>query len=162
MDDFDYIPGIVPSPFVSSAAPKLTEYEFPEVQQEKRTIQKNVVRPAPKTQVNKLVMAITFITAAIILLIMSTILMHLNNSIVANNKKITTLQSQIEQAEAENVRLNAAVNAAVSADKIQEYAVSVLGMQKAERYQIHYFEDRDGDKVVIADGKALNADMQDE
>jgi hypothetical protein len=24
-----------------------------------------------------------------------------------------------------------------------------------ERYQIHYFEDRDGDEVVVADGEAV-------
>ena len=162
MDDFDFIPGIVPSPFASSAAPKLTEYEFPEVQQEKKPIQKKVTKPAQNTQVNTFVMAITIIVSLIVLLGMATVLTYLNKSIVANSKTITALQTQIEQAEAENVRLNAAVSATVSADKIQEYAVSVLGMQKAERYQIHYFEDRDGDKVVIADGKALNADMQDE
>ena len=28
-------------------------------------------------------------------------------------------------------------------------------MHKLERYQIHYFENRDGDKVVVAGGKAV-------
>ena len=45
------------------------------------------------------------------------------------------------------------LNSSVSREKVDEYAVSVLGMQKVERYQIHYFENRDGDKVVMADGE---------
>ena len=34
-------------------------------------------------------------------------------------------------------------------------AASVLGMNKLERYQIHYFENRDADKVVIAGGEEV-------
>ena len=48
------------------------------------------------------------------------------------------------------------LNSSVSREKVEEYAVSVLGMQKLERYQIHYFENRDGDKVVMADGELCN------
>ena len=47
------------------------------------------------------------------------------------------------------------LNSSVSIEKVDAYAVSVLGMHKLERYQIHYFENRDGDKVVVAGGKAV-------
>ena len=47
------------------------------------------------------------------------------------------------------------LNSAVSLDKVDEYAVSVLGMHKLERYQIHYFGNTDGDEVVVAGGKAV-------
>ena len=141
MDDFDYIPGIVPSPFSSTAAPKLSEYQFPSI---------NIDEP-------RLVMVVA---CAVVLLIMATTVITLDKSIVNNSKTIDNLRVEMNQAEAENVRLHALATATVSADKIRDYAVGVLGMQKAERYQIHYFDDRDGDEVVIADGKALNADMQ--
>lgn len=162
MDDFDYVPGFVPSPFVTTAAPDISEYEFPDIQKEaqKRSTQTHRVT-VQKTQTSVLEKVAVFIACAIVALAMSFTIISLNEVIVTNNNTIAELQSEIDQAQAENVRLNAAICSMASVDKIQEYAVSVLGMQKAERYQIHYFEDRDGDKVVIADGKALNADKQD-
>ncbi len=160
MDDFDYIPGIVPSPFSSTAAPKLSEYQFPSINNDEprqRPPQKKSAADARITQLKRLVMVVA---CAVVLLIMATTVITLDKSIVNNSKTIDNLRAEITQAEAENVRLHALATATVSADKIRDYAVGVLGMQKAERYQIHYFDDRDGDEVVIADGKALNADMQ--
>ena len=156
MDDFDYIPGIVPSPFSSTAAPKLSEYQFPSINNDEprqRPPQKKSAADARITQLKRLVMVVA---SAVVLLIMATTVITLDKSIVNNSKTIDNLRVEMNQAEAENVRLHALATATVSAD----YAVGVLGMQKAERYQIHYFDDRDGDEVVIADGKALNADMQ--
>ena len=68
-------------------------------------------------------------------------------------KEAVQIASNIKDAESENTRLVMQLNSSVSREKVDEYAVSVLGMQKVERYQIHYFENRDGDKVVMADGE---------
>ena len=65
------------------------------------------------------------------------------------------VESLIGDAVSENTRLVMQLNSSVSREKVDEYAVSVLGMQKLERYQIHYFENRDGDKVVMAHGRAV-------
>ncbi len=67
-------------------------------------------------------------------------------------REATELAQQIKDAESENTRLVMQLNSSISREKIDEYAVSVLGMQKLERYQIHYFSDDTGDKVLMADG----------
>lgn len=66
----------------------------------------------------------------------------------------------LNEAKSENVRLNMALNALMSREKVEEYAVNVLGMQKIQRYQIHYFEDRDGDKVVVSGGDTVDAEIK--
>ena len=68
-------------------------------------------------------------------------------------REAVTLADQIKDAESENTRLVMQLNSSISREKIDEYAVSVLGMQKLERYQIHYFSDDTGDKVLMADGE---------
>lgn len=67
-------------------------------------------------------------------------------------REAVTLADQIKDAESENTRLVMQLNSSISREKVDEYAVSVLGMQKLERYQIHYFSDDTGDKVLMADG----------
>lgn len=70
------------------------------------------------------------------------------------------IASDIKDAESENTRIVMQLNSAVSKEKIDEYAVSVLGMQKVERYQVHYFENRDGDEVVMADGELFDGEIK--
>ncbi|MBO5858403.1 MAG: hypothetical protein J6R20_01335 [Clostridia bacterium] len=68
-------------------------------------------------------------------------------------REAVTLTSQIKDAESENTRLVMQLNSSISRENVEEYAVTVLGMQKLERYQIHYFSDDTGDKVVMAGGE---------
>ncbi len=149
MDDFDFIPGYS----TSTAAPKLPDYQEPE-REKPRTGKK------PKQQVKtssptvaSLQTLVSWVVGLGIVMAMATVIIMMNKNITANDVQISKLDSEISQTQSENVRLTAELGSMMSADKIQEYAVSVLGMQQAERYQIHYFEDRDGDKVVVADGK---------
>ena len=65
------------------------------------------------------------------------------------------MKAKISDAQSENTRLVMQLKSNASIEKVDAYAVSVLGMNKLERHQIHYFEDRDADKVVIADGKSV-------
>lgn len=74
---------------------------------------------------------------------------------LANEKEIL-----LDEAKSENIRLNMALNALMSREKVEDYAVNVLGMQKIERYQIYYFDDRDGDKVVVSGGDTVNAEIK--
>ncbi len=156
MDDFDYVPGFIPGPSTSTAAPKISEYDFPE-QQEPKKRREPVKRPAPVSPViqNIKAIAVAAVVCAVLFTMLSSII-YLNKMIVQNKKTISELSGEIKQAQAENIRLSAELGTIISAEKIRNYAVSELGMQKAERYQIYYFEDRDGDRVVIADGKQPN------
>ncbi len=76
-------------------------------------------------------------------------------SLVLIENEKAEIEAKINEARSENTRLVMQLNSTASIDKVDAYAVSVLGMHKLERYQIHYFENRDGDKVVMADGKEV-------
>ncbi len=156
MDDFDYVPQF--SINMSTAAPKISEYDYPPERREREYKPQIEKRVTIEESLNKTRIAIAIVAALIVVFTMLSSVIFLNKQIVENDKMISKLSGEVSQAKAENVRLNAELGSIISADKIQKYAVTVLGMQQAERYQIHYFEDRDGDKVVVAGGKASSVD----
>lgn len=67
--------------------------------------------------------------------------------------EISTVQSEINIAKGENVRLNAELCALVNSDKIENYAENKLGMVKAESYQISYIDLSQGDEIVVSGDK---------
>lgn len=79
-------------------------------------------------------------------------------NLVLLENEATAVQSDISEAESENTRLIMQLNAQASIDKVDAYAASVLGMSKLERYQIHYFEDRGNDRVIVAGGEEVVED----
>lgn len=73
------------------------------------------------------------------------------------------IKNQISVAESENIRLTMELSSTFSRERIEAYAVSQLGMSKLERYQIHYFSDKDDtDKVVVANGRTIEDSGRDE
>ncbi len=82
-------------------------------------------------------------------------------SLVKLEKDKAEIEALMGEARSENTRLVMQLNSSASIEKVDAYAASVLGMHKLERYQIHYFENRDGDRVVVADGKAVEKDIAD-
>ena len=95
-----------------------------------------------------------FLVSATLLLLFGSVLFS-RISLVMLEKEAAEITAKIDEASSENTRLVMALNSSVSIEKVDAYAVSVLGMQKLERYQVHYFGNRDGDKVVVAGGKAV-------
>ncbi len=71
---------------------------------------------------------------------------------------IADVKTQMSIAKSENVRLNAELSAKMSSQKIDDYAENVLGMVKAEGYQITYIDLSEGDEVVVSGEKSVNAD----
>ena len=67
------------------------------------------------------------------------------------------MESEIEVAKSENVRLNAELNGKISITKIDAYAVDVLGMTKIENYQVECIDLSKGDKVLYS-GSVKNAE----
>lgn len=100
-----------------------------------------------------------FLVSATLLLLFGSVLFS-KISLVMLENKATEITAKIDEAESENTRLVMALNSSVSIEKVDAYAVSVLGMQKLERYQIRYFGNRDGDKVVMAGGKAISDEVK--
>ena len=98
----------------------------------------------------KKIMCFTVVCFAmvVVLLVMQTKCDTLMNEIAA-------VQSEIKIAEGENVRLNAELSTLVASDKIENYAENVLGMVKAESYQIDYIDLSQGDEIVVSGDKTL-------
>ncbi len=98
-----------------------------------------------------------FVVSALLILLFGSVLFS-KISLVMLERDAENWATKIKEAKSENTRLVMQLNSAVSLDKVDEYAVSVLGMHKLERYQIHYFGNTDGDEVVVAGGKAVEKD----
>ena len=49
-------------------------------------------------------------------------------------------ESNLTAAKAETVRLNMQLDSTISREKVDDYAQNVLGMVKAENYQIEYID----------------------
>lgn len=63
--------------------------------------------------------------------------------------KVSTLNSELNLAEAENVRLQSELDSKMSAKNVEDYAENVLGMQKIDSSQIQYIEIQTDDVVNI-------------
>lgn len=74
--------------------------------------------------------------------------------------KAAEIRVALDEAKSENIRLNMTLDALMSREKVEEYAVNVLGMQKIQRYQIRYLEGRDGDRVVLSGGDTVDAKIK--
>lgn len=74
--------------------------------------------------------------------------------------EISSVQKEIDIAHGENVRLNAELSSMVATDKIEDYAVNVLGMVKAESYQINYIDLSEGDEVVVSGDKTVDENSE--
>ena len=68
------------------------------------------------------------------------------------SRQIAQVESKIEVAKSENVRLSAQLNSITSIGKIDDYATRILGMSKVESYQVEYIELTGGDKVIYSSG----------
>ncbi len=158
MDEFDYIPGLVPSPFASSAAPKLDRDDS--LEEINVSVTEPEHSPAADPRITGVKRFLALSLAVLVLTMMFCSVMYVNTKINSDMRAVSELSSDIKEAQAENIRLHAEFSSMVSADKVRNYAVSVLGMQKIERYQIHYFENRSGNTVVVANGKTQNVGAQ--
>ena len=74
--------------------------------------------------------------------------------------EISAVQKDIDIAHAENVRLNAELSSMIATDKIEDYAVNVLGMVKAESYQINYIDLSEGDEIVVSGDKTVEENSE--
>ncbi len=92
--------------------------------------------------------AVKIIGIAVVLVGLFTSVLWSRVSLTALQKEEARLVVQLQEAQSENVRLRMLMSTATSREKIEEYAENVLGMQKCERYQIHYFRSEDADRIV--------------
>lgn len=75
------------------------------------------------------------------------------------NRQISSLDSQMKIAQSDKIKLDNQLNAAISIDKVEDYAVNTLGMVKVQEHQVVYIDLSSSDSVVMADGKEVNEDV---
>lgn len=99
------------------------------------------------------VKALKTIALALVLFSMISSLIYCRVTIDNIGREITTVDSKISEAKSEQVRLQTQLDSMISLDKVEDYAVNVLGMVKLENYKITYFNVCDGDQVVFSGNK---------
>lgn len=82
--------------------------------------------------------------------------LYLNVTLDEKATRINSINSDIEIAKSENVRLESALEGMVSIDKVEQFAQENLGMVKLEDYRITYFNSGEENHVVISGGKSYN------
>lgn len=112
-----------------------------------------VERKATSVKVNKL--AKQLIVCFTLICISFLGLLVMDSKINALDKQISSVESKIDIQEGEAVRLNAELSSKISSDKIENYAENVLGMVKAESYQISYIDLSEGDEIVVSGDKTV-------
>lgn len=113
-----------------------------------------VERKSASVAVNPVAVKIAFF--AVVCCICFVVLLVMNSQSNALAKQISSIENKIDIAQGETVRLNAELNSKISNDKIEAYAEDVLGMVKAESYQISYIDLSDGDEVVVSGDKKVS------
>ncbi len=144
-----------------TSAPQLEPVYEPEVIPEKKQpVKKKKVSSVTKAQKNAA--RASYISGAKILLSVFSvafvlgIVLFLNVKMDETATRINAVQSEINIAKSENVRLESALEGMVSIDKVEDYAEQTLGMVKLENYRITYFDSGESNHVVISGGKSYN------
>ena len=131
----------------------------PKVQQKITTVvevngmSQTVERKATSVKVNKLTKQLIVCFVAGCLSFLGLLVM--DSKINALDKQITSIENKIDIQEGESVRLNAELSSKISSDKIESYAENVLGMVKAESYQISYIDLSEGDEIVVSGDRTV-------
>lgn len=136
----------------SSAAPRIDDIPAQKPAQVRK--RKSAAQARKESVASALRALKLFVVSATLLLLFGAVLFSKVSLIVLENEA-ARMEAKISEAKSENTRLVMQLNSNASIEKVDAYAVSVLGMNKLERYQIHYFENRDADKVVVAGGEAV-------
>lgn len=118
-----------------------------------RGLNQTVERKSTSVAVNPVAVKIAFF--AVVCCTCLVALLVMNSQSNALDKQISSLEKKLDVAQGETVRLNAELNSKISNDKIEAYAEDVLGMVKAESYQISYIDLSDGDEVVVSGDKKV-------
>lgn len=108
--------------------------------------QKKNAAAVKKSKQNK-VFARVFVSAIVLTMVMAWIFSRVQLTEVT--AQINSIEKQLNQLKSEQVRMEMEFESKMSAKKIEEYAVNVLGMKKIESAQIEYIYVNEGDRIVL-------------
>ena len=136
---------------VTKAVPKVQKKIATAV--EANGVRQTVERKATSVKVGKLTKQLILSCVVGCLCFLGLLIME--SKINALDRQIASVETQIDIQEGEAVRLNAELSSKISSDKIENYAENVLGMVKAESYQISYIDLSEGDEIVVSGDKTV-------
>ena len=95
------------------------------------------------------------ISVALILIAMLATLLYSRLKVDELDREISNMNTKIEAAQSENVRLNMEIESVISLKNVEDYAQSQLGMVKMESNQIEYIDLSGDDKVTLSGDKTV-------
>lgn len=95
-------------------------------------------RQAAREQREAAVFTVKICMVAIMFVSLFAVMLYGKFQLNALNLEMDRMQKKLEIAQSENVRLNMESDSRVSLDKVEEYAVTRLGMIKKENYHAEY------------------------
>jgi len=141
----------------TSAAPKIDDRPVRKPAQPKRA---NSAAQAKKRSAESAKRTLKLFAVSLTLIVLFGAVLFSNVSLILLEDEAARVEAQIGDAVSENTRLIYELNSKVSLDKVENYAVSVLGMNKLERYQVHYFDNSSVDRVVVAGGEEVEGGVK--
>ena len=140
-----YISG---KPIFGSAAPEL-DISAPEV--EERPNERVSIRSKTKA-VNRQGISLFAVAgwACVAVLAVALLMSYIELNTLSNQSY--ELSSELTELQAEEARLVIEYESTFRLDEVEEYAVNMLGMTRADSDQIKYLDNRTEDKAVVLDG----------
>ena len=69
------------------------------------------------------------------------------------NREISAVENKMELAQSESIRINNELNALMSINNVEDYAINQLGMVKIQEHQVVYVDLSEDDYVAKVNGK---------
>lgn len=140
----------------SSAAPKIKE-EPKKAPQLKLVQQPKPTRAQIQNEARQSAMqARKILAVACAVIIFMAMVIYSRVQLDEINREIQQVESAMKIAQSDTVRLNNSLSSVISINKVEDYALNVLGMVKVQDYQVVYVDLLGEDSVVMANGKTTD------
>lgn len=140
----------------SSAAPKIKE-EPKKAPQLKLVQQPKPTRAQIQNEARQSAMqARKILAVACAVIIFMAMVIYSRVQLDEINREIQQVESAMKIAQSDTVRLNNSLSSVISINKVEDYALNVLGMVKVQDYQVVYVDLSGKDSVVMANGKTTD------
>lgn len=132
-------------PIFGSAAPQL---EYPEPKVEERPRERVSIRTEKKA-VSRQGISLFAIAgwASVAVLAVALLMSYIELNTIANQSY--ELRSQLEELEMEETRLMIEYESTFQLDEVEEYAINMLGMVRADDDQVKYLDNRAEDQAIV-------------
>ncbi len=129
----------------------LSLFEERKREEKVQTKEEVTVKAAKAQRKGNTLLALKIVSTVLVIGFTVGLMLYFNAQIYELNDTINGLNGTLIAAQAEEVRLNVSLDQKISMENIEEYITEDLGMVKQEKYQMHYVDLSEGDKIVVAE-----------